>query len=121
MVRKIILFSAAFLVTSTGHAMNVNLPYPPAEFFQKLAKTELPPGRTCCGELREILCKTIFISAEKAASLFRQGKLILVDTRMRKTYNSAHVFGAISLPYNELSQNPYMKVNLPRKTPIALY
>jgi hypothetical protein len=96
---------------------DASLPIPPHEFFAKLSKTTIPPGKGCCSDLRRILCDSITVSPRRAAELFRQGKLLMGDTRLRSSYDKSHIFGAIALPYNEVD---FMKLK-PSNVPIGLY
>ena len=106
-----------FQVSNTSAQVNY-LPYPPAEFFTKLAKTTIQPGDTgCCFELRNILTNSVMISPYLAVKLFREGKILIGDARTQGESKGGHIFGALLFPYNKID---FMRLK-PISIPIALY
>ena len=117
-MKKIWIFvTVVFIFTSMLYAEDYSLPVPPREFFVKLAKTKIPPGKSCCNELRRMLGDSVSISPLLTAKLFREGKLMIADARTSGEYAQAHIVGAVSLPFDKVD---FMKLK-PINIPIALY
>jgi hypothetical protein len=111
------IFTAICLLSFSLYAMDKRIPTPPYEFFELLAKTEIPPGAKGFNKLRSMLAQSVTISPYLAAQLYHEGKLMLGDTRKRTTYNKSHALGAISLPVEEVD---FMKLK-PSNIPILVY
>jgi hypothetical protein len=117
-MKKILtIFTAIFILSSSLYAKDNLIPTPPRKFFKLLAATKIPPGSKGHNKLLEMLTKSVMISPYLAAKLYREGKLILADTRLRTTYNKNHAVGAISLPVEEVD---FMRLR-PHNIPILVY
>ena len=118
MKAKLVLLILTLLPASSVFAQDYSLPYPPAEFFVELAKTEIPRGQiACCNKLRGMLTDSVMISPYLAVKLFREGKIIIGDARLWSGYQKIHILGTHPFPVDKVD---FMKLQ-PTNKPIALY
>ncbi|MFO7840380.1 MAG: rhodanese-like domain-containing protein [Desulfosalsimonadaceae bacterium] len=106
------IFAILLIAAVAGFGSNAlrseQLPLYSREGMQSRADAaELPPFR---------------ISLERAIELYKQEKAVFVDARPKAAYNSGHIKGAISLPWQKAEEQfPKLLESVPMEKPVVTY